>query len=76
MLDGIIHALASYERVERARETPQGIDDRRSCHDLEITASPELMQLLAIKMSDGRFLFDHLVEARALYRDLNNIGRA
>lgn len=75
MIDGLIHALASYERVERARETPQGIDACRSCTDLEISASPELMQMLSTKMSDGRFLFDHLVDARALYRDLNNIGR-
>jgi hypothetical protein len=75
MIDGIIHALASYERVERRREV-ESIDDRESFKELGMTLSPELKAALSQPLSDGRALVDHILEAQALFRDLDSIGKA
>lgn len=74
MIDGIIHALASYERVERKKET-QDLNQHFSFNELEMTLTPELMQILSMRLSDGREVVEHILEAKALYKDLNNIGR-
>lgn len=76
MLDGIISALASYERVEQRREEKPEVNSHIHSHELEITVSPHVAQLLTgIMMEDGRPLLDHLIDGRNFYRDLSSIGR-
>lgn len=75
MIDGLIHALASYERVERRREQ-ENIDAYESFKELGMTLSPELKAALSLRLSDGRALVDHILDAQKLYQDLSRIGKA
>lgn len=75
MIDGIIHALASYHRVESLKETQPTFVQSTSFKELEMTLSPELQARLSQRMSDGRPIIEHIIDAKAAFKDLNNIGR-
>lgn len=77
MLDGIIHALASYNRLEERKERNGGDLPHLPCHEARIAVHPSTAHVLEnFIMFDGRSLLDHIIEGREIYEDLDQIGKA